>query len=142
VASYCPAIDWLSYFLAMDTDRQQEFETDLAARDISLGEYMEIVEQAAMEAYSRTPSDADRFHEEELLVIVSAMLSDYVSRKRMLTRQTGETSGTAASESAQSQSPRQPASEEWKALLLARRLRLRSAIHSRIEAIKYGLATP
>lgn len=137
MASYCPTIDWLSYFLAMDRDRQREFETDLATRDIGLGEYMEIVEQAAMEAYARTPSNTLRPNEEELLVIVSAMLSDYVNRKRMLANQTWEANTTRSSPAIQP-----PAADDRKAHWQARRVRLRADIHGRIEAIKSGSATP
>jgi DNA replication initiation complex subunit (GINS family) len=139
MASYCPSIDWLNYFLAMDRDRQREFETDLASRDIGLGEYMEIVEQAAMEAYARTPSNALRPNEEELLVIVSAMLSDYVNRKRVLSTQTWEASTTRSSELSPAAQPL--AAADRNAHLQARRVRLRAEIHGRIEAIKSGSAT-
>ena len=141
MTSSCPPIDWVGFFAAMDGQKQQEFETDLAVRDISLGEYMEIVEQAAMEADARNPlPDCDRLDEEELLVIVGAMFSNYVNRKRLLTNHTWDFAGYR--EPSQSPAGRRLAPEENRDIVLTRRLQLRAAVHSRIKAIKSGRNKP
>ncbi len=144
MAFTCPAIDWVSFFAAMSSQRQQEFEMDLADRDISLGEYMEIVEQAAMEAFVRAASrDSGRFEEDELLGIASAMLSGYVNGKRLLAGHAWE-SGVAGLYESSSSSPdaRNLAAHVRNGIAVSRRMQLRAAVHSRIEAIKGGLITP
>jgi hypothetical protein len=130
--------------LCLDGQRQQDFETDLAVRDISLGEYMEIVEQAAMEACARTETrDSSLLDEQELLGIASAMLTDYVSRKRLLAGHSWEGNVARLSESpSQPSSGRQLAADIRKGIALARHLQLRAVIDSRIEAIKGGLIKP
>jgi len=58
----------------LDDTKQQEFEADLSARDISLGEYMEIVEQAALEATARGVSrGAVSIDDQELLTIAASL---------------------------------------------------------------------
>lgn len=144
MAPSCPAIDWLSFFAAMDGQRQQEFETDLAVRDISLGEYMEIVEQAAMEACSQTePRESTPLDEQELLSIATAMLTGYVSRKRLLAGHSWEAGVAHLRESPWPDAGEgRLAADVRKGVVLARRLQLRAVIHSRIEAIKAGLIMP
>jgi len=81
----CPSIDWLSYFRDLSGWRQHDFEEALAARDISLGEYMEIIEHAAMENCALAMlRDAATYSAEDILPLASRLLSHYVKRKAQL----------------------------------------------------------
>jgi hypothetical protein len=132
VAPRCPAIDWRSFLSDLDWERQFQFEDDLAVRGISLGEYMEVVEQAALEVCACTASRDSDFEKQELLRVASAMLTTYVARKRLL----ADPSWTD-----RSLSPPLETARERGGTARAKRLRLRSLIHNRIEAIKNGLVT-
>ena len=121
----CPSINWFSYFRELSGLRQYEFEEALAARCISLGEYMEIIEHAAMDACAWAMlRDADTYSAEDILPLASRLLAGYIRRKADLAARvtlTGEGSGPGR--------------------LADSRDRL-AAIHRRVEGIKAGLEKP
>ena len=138
---YCPAIDWVGFFRNLDGRRQEEFEADLAARELSLGEYMEIIEQAAMEAGARfVRSGSESFENEALLGIASAMLTHYVKKKKVLSMHTLLKGGVLGL--SEFPSPTAEIQRLAEGMENGKRLQLRLAIHNRIEDIKSGFITP
>jgi hypothetical protein len=128
VGSDCPRIDWISYFRAMSRRRQAEFENDLCARNLTLGEYMEIIEQASMEICSiQDGSNAGR--DDALLSRMSHILTMYVRAKQRLLSELKPSSnpGLEAATSSRSASINTD---------------LRNSIHRRIESIKSGTRRP
>jgi len=122
----CPSIDWLSYFQDLNGWRQRDFEQALASRGISLGEYMEIVEHAAMDTCATAViRDADTYAADDILPVASQLLSHYIRRKAQLISRvafSGEASGPGAA--------------------AARRREQQECIHQRLEAIKAGRLQP
>ena len=122
----CPAIDWRSYFQGLSGWRQDDFEQALAARGVSLGEYMEIIEHAAMDACAGAVlRDADAYSANDILPLASRLLSRYVRRKaELVARLTLRREGTARD------------------ILAKSRLEGRASIHRRVEEIEAGLHRP
>jgi hypothetical protein len=139
----CPPIDWLGFFSHLDGFHQREFENQLVARDISLGEYMELFEQAAMDACARNlRTHAERIEPDELLLTASRMFTRYVSAKRVLvlhSRRESTARGLHGLPYTELEAREHP-DEDANASVRLRELRF--AIHDRIEKIKSGLSSP
>ena len=143
MAARCPEINWLSFFKDMDKRQQREFELSLCQRDLTLGEFMEIVEQSTMEPYGRTKLCSGPIWDREILSATSQMLSVYVSKKSLLLLATSHERELQRLAELVACPDREDVTEASpKRRYVSGRVRLRAAIHKRIEKIKRGVEKP
>jgi hypothetical protein len=140
----CPQIDWLNFFRAMGKRHQRAFELDLSQRNLSLGEYMELVEHATMQALGRCTTSSGPAWERELLSATSELLTRYVSQKGLLVLALSSESQEErfAADNVSSTERRSDIKKLTNRPGPSKRMRLQSAIHDRIEAIKSGDTNP
>ena len=81
-----PHVSWRRFFRHLTTQGQRELERALAEGGLLLGEYMELVERAYLEAYALKVANPGRERADldvAALAVAARLIGGYVRRKRL-----------------------------------------------------------